>query len=132
MEKLILVVDDETKLADTLVAILRISGYAATAVYGSEDALEVVRQREPALVISDVIMAGVSGVQLAKQIHERHPNVRIMLMSGNTETTELIEEAYAQGFGFELLAKPVPPKQMLERVAAILRDEGCAISQAAG
>lgn len=118
MAKRVLVVDDERRIADTLVAILRNSGYDAAACYDAETALEACDSLRPDLVISDVVMPGMNGIQLAVLIRQRHPRCEILLFSGQANTVEMVEDARRLGHDFTLLAKPVHPKDLLAKIAA--------------
>ena len=122
--KLILVVDDERGLADTLAAMMQVAGWRSRVAYSAEEALDILRNEvEPALIISDVLMPGANGLELAVQVRRRWPKVRILLISGNAATQDLVSIARTNGFEFELLAKPVPPKQLLVKVASLLDSE---------
>ncbi len=116
----ILVVDDEAALADTLALIFQRAGYTATAVYSAEDALAFIATHRPSLVVSDVVMPGMNGLAMAKNIQIAYPNCRVLLFSGNADTQDLLDAARREGHAFEVLAKPVPPPQMLEKVASLL------------
>ena len=118
----ILIVDDEPVLADTLAIIFRRAGYHAQAVYRSEDALTYLAGNQPGLVLSDVILPGMNGVALAKQIRTSYPACSILLFSGNADTHDLIESAREEGHDFEILAKPVSPPKLLEKIASLLRN----------
>lgn len=122
MRKTILVVDDERSVADTLAALLQMAGYSTTAVYSAEQALQVVRGAGRSLVISDVIMPGANGVDLAMQVRRLQPQTKILLVSGDAATENVVDSARAVGYTFEVLAKPIPPRQMLMKVASILND----------
>ena len=113
MVKRIFVVDDEPSIADTLVAILRQSGYEASAFYNAASALEAIESCCPELVISDVVMPGMSGVEMAVLIRERHLACKILLFSGNANTVDLLTPARQQGYNFDLLSKPVHPTDLL-------------------
>ena len=117
---MILVVDDERPLADMLVEMLALIGRRAMAVYSAEEAMEVLQKQEPALIVSDVVMPGADGVELAIQARRLWPEVKILLISGNAATQEIVDSAYAHGHTFELLAKPVPPKDLLLKIAGML------------
>lgn len=119
MAKLIFVVDDEKCIADTLAVILRKSGYEARAFYNAQSALEQVKSCGPELVISDVVMPGMSGVEMAVLIKELHPTCRVLLFSGQAGTVDILEKVRGQGYNFELLAKPIHPTDLLARVADI-------------
>jgi CheY-like chemotaxis protein len=118
MSKRVLVVDDEQCIADTLAAILRQSGYDATALYDGESALSACDAQVPDLILSDAIMPGISGVDLAILIKVRYPGCRVLLFSGMATSTDLLKEARLQGHDFEVLAKPVHPDDLLAKIAA--------------
>jgi DNA-binding response OmpR family regulator len=119
MAKRIFVVDDEKCIADSLVTILRNSGYEATAFYNAQSALEQVESFSPELVISDVLMPGMNGVEMANLIRERHPTCKVLLFSGQAATADLLEGIRSRGYDFELLAKPVHPTELLARAADV-------------
>jgi CheY-like chemotaxis protein len=123
-EKTILVVDDEPPLADTLATIFQRAGYTASAVYSCEEALSRIAASQPSLIISDVVMPGMNGIAFARTLRVSYPDCPILLFSGNADTQELLDAAQQEGHVFEVLAKPVPPSQMLAKVAALL-DQNC-------
>jgi CheY-like chemotaxis protein len=112
----VLVADDERVIADTLAMILNQSGFEARAVYSSEKALEIVPTFKPDMLISDVIMGELNGIDAAIQIRELLPNIKILLFSGQAATADLLEKARAQGYEFEILAKPVHPQDLLNKL----------------
>lgn len=121
-KKRILVVDDEQAIADTLIIILRRAGYEAMACYDAARALEACTARAPDLLISDVIMPGLTGIDLAILVQQRCPSTGILLISGLGISFDLMEEARRQGHPFEILEKPIHPTDLLREVAAALRD----------
>jgi CheY-like chemotaxis protein len=112
----VLVVDDERVIADTLAMILNQSGFEARAVYSGENALELAPVFEPDMLIADVIMADLNGIDAAIQIRSVLPRIKILLFSGQAATADLLEKARAQGYEFEILAKPVHPQDLLTRL----------------
>lgn len=117
--KRVLVVDDERVIADTLGIILGNSGYETTVAYDAESALRQCEAVNPELVITDVIMPGMDGVEMAMLVRERHPACKVLLISGQASTTNLLEEARRRGYDFELLAKPIHPTDLLARLATL-------------
>ena len=115
----VLVVDDERVIADTLVAILRQHGYDAYAIYGGKAAVERARSTNPDLVIADVIMPDISGVEAAIHIRGLLPQCKILLFSGQANTAELLKDAAAQSYDFELLAKPIHPRDLLAKLGML-------------
>lgn len=112
----VLVADDERVIADTLAMILNQSGFDARAVYSGEKALELATVFEPDMLISDVIMADLNGIDAAIRIRAVRPGIKILLFSGQAATADLLEKARAQGYEFEILAKPVHPQDLLSRL----------------
>jgi DNA-binding response OmpR family regulator len=115
----ILVIDDEKPLADTLVMILQRKGYEAVCAYTAAAALETIESFRPECVISDVILPGTIGTELCAKIESVLPDCRILLFSGQGATSELIESARADGHSWELLAKPLDPRELLEKLASL-------------
>ena len=116
----ILVVDDERRIAETLALILESKGYAAEAAHDGASALEICRQRLPDLVVTDVVMPGMNGIELAIAIRLQFPGCRILLFSGQAETLEILEDAKRRGYDFELLAKPLHPEELLKKVKELI------------
>jgi CheY-like chemotaxis protein len=116
----ILVVDDERRIADTLALILNTKDYAAEAAHDGASALEICRQRLPDLVVTDVAMPGMNGIELAIAIRRQFPDCRILLFSGQAETLEILEDAKRRGYHFELLAKPLHPEELLKKVKELI------------
>ena len=112
----VLVVDDEQMIADTLAIILNQSGYDAVAVYTGAAALESARANKPDLVISDVIMPDMNGIEAVIKIREFLPGCKVLLFSGQAATADLLEMARNQGHEFEILAKPVHPQDLLAKL----------------
>ena len=112
----VLVVDDERVIADTLAIILNQHGYEASAAYTGTGAVEQARQLSPDLVISDVVMPDMNGIEAAILIREFLPSCKILLFSGQAATADLLENARAHGHEFEILAKPVHPQDLLAKL----------------
>ncbi|HTW61440.1 MAG TPA: response regulator [Terracidiphilus sp.] len=120
----VLVVDDESAIADTLTEILSRSGYAAMTAYDANDALESALLTPPELLITDVILPGMSGVELAITMRRIFPECKILLFSGQASTADLLASAKREGHHFTLLSKPVHPRDLLACVADSLRQRG--------
>ncbi|MGC2210457.1 MAG: response regulator [Candidatus Korobacteraceae bacterium] len=117
----ILIVDDERMIADTLSAIFRGAGYETYTAYNGQLGLDAARTLSPELVLSDVMMPEMDGVQMAMQIRRSQPKVRVLLLSGQSETSDLLRAARENGFDFELLQKPIHPEEIMRRVAEELK-----------
>jgi DNA-binding NtrC family response regulator len=114
----ILVVDDEPMIADTLVNILKGEGYQAIGTSNGDSAIEWAARFFPDVVVSDVIMPGLNGIDTAKAILNKLPGCRIILFSGQAASTELVARAREEGYQFEVLAKPVNPDVLLHAISS--------------
>jgi CheY-like chemotaxis protein len=112
----VLVADDEQVIANTLAIILNQAGFEARAVYSGEKAIEALDTFQPDMLISDVIMTGMTGIEAAIQTRVKLPNCKVLLFSGQAATADLLERARTQGHEFEILAKPVHPTDLLAKL----------------
>ena len=115
----IFVVDDESVIAEPLATILRISGFVATSFTNPLDALDWTRTLAPDLLITDVIMPEMSGIELAIRMKTQCPDCKVLLFSGQATTSDLLSAAKAKGYDFEMLLKPVHPKDLLNRLRSL-------------
>lgn len=113
----VFVVDDEAVVADTLAAILRQAGFTANSFHHPKAALDQAHSNCPGLLITDVIMPGMTGIDLAIQIEKICPQCKILLFSGQAATADLLEEARTHGHEFELLPKPIHPADLLAKIS---------------
>ena len=116
----ILVVDDEPLVADTLAMILTHAGYRAMRAYDARTALYMASVRPPDLLITDVAMPEMNGVELALGMVAIVPTCQVVLFSGHARTVDLMM-AYDAGYEFPLMAKPMHPREMLGQVAKSLQ-----------
>jgi PAS domain S-box-containing protein len=116
----IVVVDDEKRIADTLALILDSKGYSAEAAHDGESALEICRHRIPDLVLSDVVMPGMSGIELAIAVSQQFRDCHILLFSGQADTAAILEDAKRQGYDFELIAKPLHPEDLVTKIKDLI------------
>jgi two-component system response regulator HydG len=119
-ETQILIVDDDRRMARTLVDILRIKGYAAEAAHSAPEALEKVQARAFDCVLSDFKMPGMDGLELHQALRALRPDVPVVLMTAYA-TDELISTGRDQGV-IATLSKPLDLNALLGFFSA-LRDE---------
>jgi DNA-binding NtrC family response regulator len=113
----ILVLDDEAPVADSLVQILAVFGYDASASYNPVEAFEWLSSHPCDILVSDVVFNGqLSGIDLAIQLRKTLPAIKVLLISGNNSTADLLAMAQTQGHSFDIMAKPVHPSVILERL----------------
>jgi len=107
----VLVVDDERLITDTVVQILNIHGYDAFGAYSAKDALKLAESFLPDFLLSDVMMPGTNGIDLAVAVQEMLPAVQVLLFSGQAGTSQLIED---RDLPFVLEAKPIHPNKLIK------------------
>ena len=112
----VLVVDDEVVIADTLTTILAQHGIAAMAAYDGPGALEIARVIPPDLLLADVVMPGMSGIDLAIAIQKDVPDCSILLFSGQAATTGLLAKAGKAWCDFEVILKPIHPEKLVNLI----------------
>ena len=112
----VLIADDERIIADTLGMILNQNGFEAATVYGGQKAVEAARVFHPDVFLADVVMPGTSGIEAAIQIADIVPGCRVVLLSGQAATADLLRDARVRGHEFEILLKPVHPTKLLDRL----------------
>ncbi len=127
VEKCIYVVDDEKIIAETLALILNKAGLKAKAFEDPLAALEAAKVAAPALLITDVMMPGMTGVDLAIEICNLYPNCKALLFSGKAATAALLEESRSQGHEFEFLTKPVHPTDLLAKLRPLFHRDPATI-----
>ncbi len=118
----ILVVDDEPAIVSLRASIFESHGYETATAYSGEEAVQAATSFHPDCIVSDVMMGEMNGVEAAIEILSFLPQCKVLFISGNAGYRDLIGEARAKGFNFELLLKPVPPPEVLTRMANILSD----------
>jgi DNA-binding NtrC family response regulator len=112
----VFVVDDEVVIASSLGEILRRQGFDVSYFTDPLKALEAVHAKAPDFLIADVVMPGMSGIDLAIVVQETWPNCPVLLFSGQLATSQLLDAAREGGRSFEVLSKPVPPAEIVARV----------------
>lgn len=117
----ILVVDDERSIADAAAMVLNREGYCALALYSAAYAIALLSKLDVALILSDVNMPEIDGVDLALQVQTLCPRARILLMSG-AETSETIGQRQGcEGCVFEIIAKPFGARQLVDKIKGIVQ-----------
>ena len=110
----ILVVDDQKAISDSLALILTKSGYVARSAYSGEQAIELARAFEPDLLITDIVMPGISGIEAVGEILAFLPTCKVIVFSGQANTVEVNSHRR-----YEILPKPLPPDVLLEHISKL-------------
>jgi CheY-like chemotaxis protein len=119
----IMVVEDDEALREVTVRLLQDGGYRVIQAKDAEQALAMMASSRPEvdLLLTDVIMPGASGAELAQQVKEGHPKLRSLFMSGYTN--DLVSRHGMSIHEASLLEKPFTKKALLKKVYAALHGE---------
>ena len=115
----VLVVDDQPLIADTLAEILENAGFEALSAHDGWEALALAERLRPNWVISDVLMPRMNGVELAIAVRQKYPRTAVLLFSGQAGISEILDDGRLRGFEFELLAKPIHPSKLIQRLKQV-------------
>lgn len=110
----ILVVDDEAAIQITLGALLRRRGYRVTLAASGEQALAQIAAHRVDLVLLDLILSGISGLDVARFVSALHPDTAILMLTGSDTLAEVAHS------GYDYMEKTADPQAVLDRVAALL------------
>jgi DNA-binding response OmpR family regulator len=116
IKRKVIVADDDETIATTLELILKQAGFEARAVFNGEQLIELLDTFEPEIMIIDVVMPGMTGIEVAIAVRNRIPVCKILLFSGQAATADLLEQAKTHGHEFEIVAKPIHPSDLLARL----------------
>ena len=124
----ILIVDDEAAIVESLAEILETAGYQVTTATSGGEAINKAEQVRPEILLSDVLMPGMNGFELALRIKDNFPSCRLLLFSGQASTAQLAQQAIQsfsrKGYRFQLLPKPLHPDALLKKLQESLTHVG--------
>ena len=110
----VLLVDDEEEFVSALSERLMLRGIEAECALNGEEALARLMEKEFEVVILDVMMPGLGGLEVLRQIKTTHPNTQVILLTGHGSTREGIEGMRLGAFDY--LIKPVDIEEMLAKM----------------
>lgn len=104
MQKTVLIVDDEKRMADSLSDLLTAEGYSVTTAYSGAEAIVLLDKQPFRVLVTDLRMQGLDGLDVIRYGHERHPRMLIIVITGHATTESAIEAVH---FGvFDYIRKP--------------------------
>jgi DNA-binding NtrC family response regulator len=119
----ILLVDDDVALRTALTSILQRAGYEVHASPDGEEALRHLARNDTDLVITDLVMPHVEGIELIMRLRKTHPRLRVIAISGGGRLRPETFLDAAQSLGaFRVMTKPFPPAKLLDLVREALVD----------
>lgn len=123
------IVDDEDVIASMLEMILANKGFDARSFFNPLDALKAAHSAVPDLLITDITMSKMNGIELAVQMKQLHPHCEILLSSGYFLTSEQLAEAGSQGRQFAFLPKPVRMESLFAKIDQLLGDKVASVAR---
>ncbi|WP_437484223.1 response regulator [Sorangium sp. So ce1014] len=118
----VLVVDDEEGMRATVAANLELEGYEVVEARDGAHALDLVRQQRFALVLSDVKMPGLNGVETFRELRRIQPDLTVIAMTGHA-APEMIHAFTSRG-GYACLRKPFDVRELMHTIARARSDPG--------
>ena len=123
----IFVVDDEPDIAKMLTVVLQMNQFDASSHTDPLAAFEAARAAPPEYLISDIVMPGMNGIELAINLQREIPSCKVLLFSGYDGAAELLEDAHASGHSFTLVEKPIHPKRLVAAILSLSAASGSAV-----
>jgi CheY-like chemotaxis protein len=118
----ILVVDDEHAVADTLCLIFKKRGFDCRAAYTGLDAIASIDEFCPELLLCDISMPGMNGLEVVSTVTRKCPECRVLLLTGHYTNLGFAHAwAISHSAPSRIMTKPVPPAQLLEAAGALLQ-----------
>ncbi len=118
MHPKVMIVEDDTEISRLTTMLLEAEGYECKAIFDGAEAVEEVRRMTPDIVILDVMLPGLSGVDVCSQIREFYQGAILMLTGCDDDITELA--SFKQGAD-DYVTKPIKPHLLLARIQALLK-----------
>ena len=120
----VFVVDDESVICWTLGLIIKSMGFPTYTFIDPREALNAAFTDFPDLLISDVTMPHMSGIELAIQMQVNDPTSKVLLVSGLATIEDLLISARGRGYDFPILKKPIPPEALIAAIRGNLNGSG--------
>ncbi|HEV2886884.1 MAG TPA: response regulator transcription factor [Jatrophihabitans sp.] len=118
----VLLVDDDATLAEVVIGYLERAGHRIRHVCNGADALAEVRARPPDLVVLDLMLPEVDGIEVCRRVRAEHPDVRVLMLTALGEAEDRI--AGLEVGADDYVTKPFSPRELVLRVDALLRRGG--------
>lgn len=118
----VLLVDDEKEFVSTLAERLRLRGIQADDTGSGEEALRLIADATPQVVVLDLMMPGMSGLEVLRRVKSRYPQIEVILLSGIGSNKEAVEGMKLGAFDF--LMKPLQIEELIEKIRAAIEKAG--------
>ena len=115
----VLLIDDEERIVNFLALKLKVSGYEVVCAAEGEKGLELAKTTEPDIILLDIIMPGIDGLEVLRRLR-RFSNMPVIVISAKEHISEDVLELGANGF----MSKPFNPDDLISKVKTLLQP-GC-------
>jgi len=113
MPKKILIIDDEPEICKMVTEFLFDAGYSSSSALNGPDGLAMIKRDLPSLVLLDIGMPGMDGIEVMRLIHEEFPSLPVVVLTGNRDT-ETVKKMVELGAA-EYLTKPINLETLLKQ-----------------
>ncbi len=114
----ILLVDDEAEFVSTVAERLRIRNIDVQVATDGEEALACIEARRPQVVVLDVMMPGMSGLEVLKNIKQNYPEVHVILLTGRGSTREGVDGMHLGAYDY--MVKPVQIEELIKKMSEVI------------
>ncbi len=123
MKARILIIDDEELILMGWKYTLMSAGYHVNTALSGKDALKILKKDKPDIVITDLIMSEMNGIEICKTIKSKSPEIEVILVSGHPDENKRFQQAFVEAGGWkEILKKPLSKEEIIAAVEAIEND----------
>lgn len=124
MKARVLIVDDEEVILQSWENVLASAGYDVETALSGHEAVEIVHKQKPHIVITDLIMPDMNGIELCKRIKEMNPKTEVVLLSGHPDTVDKYQKDFVSAGGRDgILMKPLFISEIIKAVATIMNEK---------
>ena len=112
----VLIVDDEASLVQLCKFILEMAGFEVRGAYNGRQALHLVAEEIPDLIVLDVMMPGMNGIEVCRQIRKKHPNHTPYILMYTADESEQTKHNSLGAGANEFITKAIPPHELADRI----------------
>jgi len=117
----LLLVDDEEEFVQALAERLKMRDLESDTVYDGDQAIHYVEDKEPDVMVLDLKMPGIDGIEVLKNVRKTYPNIQVIILTGHG--TEKDEERARELGAFDYLEKPVDVDKLVDRIKKAYRNK---------
>ena len=117
----LLLVDDEKEFIQTLSERLKMRNLESNTVFDGEQAISFVKENEPDVIVLDIKMPGINGIEVLRQVKKAYPEIQVIILTGHG--TDKDKEKAGDYGAFDYLEKPVDVDKLADRIKVAYREK---------